>query len=339
MVVGPGKRKGGGLVVTAPLTLEFVLLIIQRMANQSDRSPARRPETLSRQEKELLEKRRVALVSVFAAFFLTASKAVIGILTGSLGILSEALHSGLDLVAAGLTYFAVKASGRPADEDHHFGHGKVENLSAMAETLLLVITCVWIIYEAFHRLLGGKLDIEVTTWSYLVVVTSIVVDLSRSRALSRVAKKTHSQALEADALHFSTDIWSSGVVFLGLLCTQWGYPAADSFAALIVAAIVISVSYRLGRRSIDVLMDKAPERLTATVRQKALSVAEVRGVHDIRIRTSGADIFVELSIHLDPRLELGTAHDIAHHVAEKIRSSLERCTVQVHTEPDIRKHD
>jgi cation diffusion facilitator family transporter len=339
MVDGPGKRKGGGHVVTAPLTLEFILLIFQSMANQSDRSPARRPETLSRQEKELLEKRRVALVSVFAAFFLTASKAVIGILTGSLGILSEALHSGLDLVAAGLTYFAVKASGRPADEDHHFGHGKVENLSAMAETLLLVITCVWIIYEAFHRLLGGKLDIEVTTWSYLVVVTSIVVDLSRSRALSRVAKKTHSQALEADALHFSTDIWSSGVVFLGLLCTQWGYPAADSFAALIVAAIVISVSYRLGLRSIDVLMDKAPERLTATVRQKALSVAEVRGVHDIRVRTSGADIFVELSIHLDPRLELGTAHDIAHHVAEKIRSSLERCTVQVHTEPDIREHD
>jgi cation diffusion facilitator family transporter len=321
------------------LTFEFLLLILSFMAKQNDRSPAGSPVTLSRQEKELLEKRRVALVSVFAAFFLTTSKAVIGILTGSLGILSEALHSGLDLVAAGLTYFAVKASGRPADEDHHFGHGKVENLSAMAETLLLLVTCVWIIYEAFHRLLGGRLDIDVTAWSYLVVVTSIVVDFTRSRALSRVAKRTKSQALEADALHFSTDIWSSAVVFLGLLCTQWGYPAADSFAALIVAAIVISISYSLGRRSIDVLMDKAPERLTATVRREALTIADVRGVHDIKVRTSGSEVFVELSIHLDPHLELGTAHGIAHHVAEKIRSSLDRCTVQVHTEPDIREHD
>ena len=152
------------------------------------------------------EKRKVAGISVVAAFFLTGFKLVIGLLTGSLGLLSEALHSGLDLVAAVITWFSVRISDKPPDRHHHFGHGKIENFSALMETILLLITCIWIIYEATHRLVTGKTEIEVNVFSYVVVIVSIIIDIARSRALYKVARKYNSQALEADALHFSTDI-------------------------------------------------------------------------------------------------------------------------------------
>jgi len=148
------------------------------------------------------EKRFIAFTSVMAAVFLTAFKLIIGFMTGSLGILSEALHSGLDLVAAVITFFAVKFSDQPADEGHNYGHGKIENYSALVETLLLVITCVWIIYEAARRLIYHDVEIEVNVWSFIVVITSIIIDFSRSRALYKVAKKHDSQALEADAFIF-----------------------------------------------------------------------------------------------------------------------------------------
>ena len=282
----------------------------------------------------LKEKKRVALASVFAAVFLTGSKFIIGLLTGSLGILSEALHSALDLVAAIITFFSVRVSDKPADSDHHYGHGKVENLSALIETFLLLITCVWIIYEAVNRLLTGNVHIEVTPWSYIVVVSSILIDFSRSRALSRTAKKHNSQALEADALHFSTDIWSSLVVLMGLITANFGWYFADSVAALIVALIVIFVSYRLGKRSIDVLLDKAPVDLTETIERAALTVSGVTSVHDIRIRNAGADVFVELCMHVDPKRKIGEVHKMADEVERRIGEAVPRCTVHVHQEPE-----
>ena len=161
------------------------------------------------------EKKTVALSSIVAAVFLTGFKFVVGFITGSLGLLSEALHSCLDLMAAVITFFSVRISDKPADEKHNFGHGKVENLSALIQTMLLLVTCVWIVYEALHRLITKNVEIEVNIWAYVVIISSIIVDFSRSRVLNRVAKKYNSQALEADALHFSTDIWSSCVVLLG----------------------------------------------------------------------------------------------------------------------------
>ncbi|TSA27732.1 MAG: cation transporter, partial [Ignavibacteriales bacterium] len=178
------------------------------------------------------EKKSIALTSVVAAIFLTGFKLVIGLLTGSLGILSEALHSALDLVAAIITFFAVKFADVPPDEGHNYGHGKIENYSALIETLLLVITCIWIIYEGIRRLVTHEVQIEVTVWSFIVIVSSIVIDFSRSRALYRVAKKHDSQALEADALHFSTDIWSSSVVLIGLIGVTFNFDYADPIAAL-----------------------------------------------------------------------------------------------------------
>ena len=285
------------------------------------------------------EKKRVALISVFAAVFITGFKLIIGLMTGSLGILSEALHSALDMVAAIITYFSVKMSDKPADKEHNYGHGKIENLSALIETLLLLITCVWIIYEAIHRLISGNMHIEVTPWSYLVVISSIIIDYSRSTALSRVAKKHNSAALEADALHFSTDIWSSTVVLFGLLSYQFlGWYAADSIAALFVAMIVLWVSYKLGRKAIDVLLDRSPADTNATIRALLDTFPAVKKYHSIKIRTAGADTFIKLNIHLDPDLKLREVHEICDNIESEISLRIARSEVYIHAEPEEVEH-
>ncbi|MDD4992703.1 MAG: cation diffusion facilitator family transporter [Paludibacter sp.] len=285
------------------------------------------------------EKRRVAFLSVIAAIFITGFKLIIGILTGSLGILSEALHSALDMVAAVITYFSVKVSDKPADKEHNYGHGKVENLSALIETILLLVTCVWIIYEATHRLLTGQTKIEVSVWSYVVVISSIIIDFSRSRALSRVAKKYNSQALEADALHFSTDIWSSSVVLFGLIAYQFfGWYAADSIAALFVAVIVLYVSYQLGRKAIDVLLDKAPVNTKKIVHDILITYPEIKKYHGLKARTAGADTFIKFNVHFDPDLSLREVHEVCDKIESEIQSRVERSEVYIHAEPEDAHH-
>ncbi len=284
------------------------------------------------------EKKKVALLSVIAAFFLTGFKLVVGILTGSLGILSEALHSALDLVAAIITYFSVRISDKPADTNHNYGHGKVENLSALIETFLLLITCGWIIYEAIERLVSGNTHIEVTYWSYIVVISSIIIDISRSRALSRVAKKYNSQALEADALHFSTDIWSSVVVLLGLICAQFGFFFADSIAALVVALIVLVISYRLGKKAIDVLLDKAPADTVKIVQETLAGYIKVKRFHSLKVRTAGADTFIKFNIHLDPDLSLLEVHEICDDIETRLNGLIPRSEVYIHAEPEVAQH-
>lgn len=280
------------------------------------------------------EKKTVAFTSVVAAIFLTGFKLVVGIITGSLGILSEALHSALDLVAAGITWFAVRVSDKPADREHQYGHGKVENLSALIETILLLITCAWIIYEAISRLLSGETHIEVTVWSYLVVITSIVIDISRSRALKRVARKHNSQALEADALHFSTDVYGSAVVLLGLICANFGIYIADSIAALGVALIVIYISYRLGKRAINVLLDRVPEETYIRIKSLMDNFPDIETYHDLRVRASGAEIFAEMNIHVKKGLNINESHDISTRIEEMIKSDIPRSHVNVHIEPE-----
>lgn len=284
------------------------------------------------------EKKRIALSSVVAAVFLTAFKLIIGFSTNSLGILSEAAHSGLDLVAAFVTLLAIRVSTKPADEDHHYGHGKIENISALFETVLLLITCFWIISEVVERLSGKHVSVEVSVWSFIVVITSIIVDISRSRALMKVAKKYNSQALEADALHFSSDIYSSGVVLIGLAGYLIGFRYADSIAALIVAVIVIFISYRLGKRTIDVLLDKAPRGIKEQVQSIISGIPEVINVHNIKIRNAGAETHVELNIHVAPEMTIQRAHEVSHIVENSIKSTFEKCEVIVHAEPDLISH-
>ena len=285
------------------------------------------------------EKKRVALISVLAAIVLTGSKLAIGVLTGSLGILSEALHSGLDLVAAVITYISVSISDKPADRNHNYGHGKIENLSALVETILLLITCAWIMYEAVSRLVLGKTHIEVNVWSYIVVISSIIIDVNRSRMLSKAAKKHNSQALEADALHFATDIWSSAVVLFGLVCANFGYYFADSVAALGVAIIVLFVSYQLGKRSIDVLLDTAPQDTINIVEQTLATFGEVKRFHSLKVRTGGADTFIKFNIHLDPDLSLRQVHELCDKIENELKALIARSEIYIHAEPQDQSHN
>jgi len=285
-----------------------------------------------------IEKKNVAISSVIAAFFITAAKITVGVLTGSLGIISEALHSALDFIAAIITYIAVHFADQPADYSHHYGHGKIESLSALIETVLLVITCAWIIYEAINRLVTGNFHLEVTFWSYAVVILSIIVDFSRSRALLKVAKKHNSQALEADALHFSTDIWSSLVVLLGLICAQIGWHKADSIAALAVAIIVIGISYKLGKKAVDTLLDKAPNELIPIIKKILKEFPEVSSYHSLKVRQSGADTFIEISIHFAPNLHISKVHTITENIEYRICSHVKRCSILIHQEPEDGNH-
>ncbi|MDR0230512.1 MAG: cation diffusion facilitator family transporter [Dysgonamonadaceae bacterium] len=284
------------------------------------------------------EKKRVAIFSIIAAIFLTGSKFVVGIITGSLGLLSEALHSCLDLVAAVVTYFSVRVSDKPADKEHHFGHGKVENMSALIQTILLLVTCGWIIYEAINRLVTKNLEIEVNVWAYIIIITSIFVDISRSRSLSRVAKKHNSQALEADALHFSTDIWSSCVVLLGLICSQFGFYYADPIAALFVALIVLYVCYKLGKKAFDILLDKAPAQSYESVIDILDNHSEIQKYHNLKLRTAGADTFVSFNIHLEPTMSFTDIHTFCDHLEKDIQQKIPRCEVYIHAEPQNLEH-
>lgn len=278
-------------------------------------------------------KNRAAMLSVGAAAALVALKMAVAISTGSLGILSEALHSALDLVAAAVTWVAVRLSDKPADKEHNFGHGKIENFSALIEALLLLITCGWIIYEAAARLILKHSAIEVGFWSFAVVIASIAVDVGRSRALMKAAKKYRSQALEADALHFSTDIWSSAVVFFGVAGSFLGFHSADAIAALAVAIIVIWVSIKLSSRAIDELLDKAPDGL----REKVSSlIGDVDGViksHDLRVRASGNVYVIDVNIHVDASLSIVEAHEISERVERVLRANIGRSIINVHVEP------
>jgi len=287
-------------------------------------------EYSSRQETE---KSTVALSSIAGAFCITGLKITVGVWTGSLGILSEAAHSALDLLAAIITFLAVKFSAKPADKTHLYGHGKIESFSALIETVLLLVTCFWIINEAIKRLIFHSVEIEVNFWSFFVIILSIVVDVSRSRALHRVARKYKSQALEADALHFGTDVWSSGVVLLGLILTLLKIPMADSIAALIVAVIVIGVSLSLGKRTIDELLDRAPAGIEENVKRIASGLEGVQNVENVRVRNSGPKTFVDLTLHLKRTLPFETANALVHVVENEIQKILPNADIIIHPEP------
>ena len=292
-------------------------------------------------EREKRKKQWAAGSSVIAAIGLTACKILVGLATGSLGILAEAAHSGLDLAAALATFFAVRISGKPADRSHPYGHGKFENLSALFETLLLLVTCGWIIYGAVDRLVAHSVQVEVTFWSFAVMAASIVVDVSRSRVLHRAARKYKSQALEADALHFSTDIWSSAVVILGLVSVKLsalapGWPHlryADAVAAIAVAVIVIQVTVKLGLRTTAALLDTAPAGVEEKIVQAVATLPGALNCHNVRFRYSGARLFVDIHVLVDGSQTLREAHDLTERIERAIQEVLPDADVTVHPEP------
>jgi cation diffusion facilitator family transporter len=286
------------------------------------------------------EKRAVAGNSVVAAVFITTAKIAVGVTTGSLGILSEAAHSALDLIAALLTYFSVGVSDKPADADHQYGHGKVENFSAFVETGLLLITTAWVIYEAVLRLFFRRVEVEPSVWAFAVMLISMAVDWWRSQALGRIATKYQSQALEADALHFSTDIWSSGVVVLGLALILLGrlyhldwLLRADPITALFVAGVIVSVSWRLARRTVDALLDAAPAGVRAQITDAVTRVDGVLEVGRVRIRRAGNHYFADLSVGLARTVTFQRSEQLVAAVTAAVHSILPEADVTVQPLP------
>ncbi len=301
-------------------------------------------EAIGREARDRIrfsEKRKVALHSMLAAIFLCVLKLLAGLLTGSLGILSEAAHSGLDLVAALLTYLSVHVSDKPADADHQYGHQKVENFSAFLQTGLLLLTCLWIVYEAIHRLFFKPVAVEVNSWSFAVMAIAIVVDFFRSRELHETAQKYRSQALEADALHFRTDIWSSSVVIVGLgavwLGDRLGIPkldTADPLAALMVAGFVVWISVNLGRRTIDALLDAAPLGLQESIMEAVGGVPGVVSCQRARIRHAGSKFFVDANITVERTTPFDHIPAILDAVRARIGEILPDADIVIHSEPE-----
>ena len=290
------------------------------------------------------EKRIVAGNSVLAALLITTLKIVVGLATHSLGILSEAAHSGLDLIAAIVTFFSVRVSDKPADADHQYGHGKVESFSAFIETGLLLLTCVWIVYEAAERVIfHKKVEIEPSVAAFLVMFLSITIDVWRSRALGSMAKKYDSQALEADALHFSTDVWSSAVVILGLALVWAGrrfqvgwLRQADPIAALFVACVVVNVSWRLARRTMDALLDAAPAGVRNQILDRIATVDGVLEVERVRIRKSGNHYFTDVSLGMARNFTFQRSEQVSDTVTARVREILPDADVMVHSVPRAR---
>jgi cation diffusion facilitator family transporter len=286
------------------------------------------------------EKQTVALTSALAALLLVAMKLTVGLLTGSLGIISEAMHSGLDFVAAVVTYISVRVSDKPADPDHPFGHGKVESLSAFVEVTLLILTCAWIIWEAIRRLFYHEVHVEPSLAAFVVMFIAITIDTLRSRALFRVARKYNSQALEADALHFSTDVYSSSVVILGLILVyvagQKNLPwlrKADPIAALIVAGIVVYITVKLGKRTVEALVDTSPEGSSSRIADAVSRVPGVLRLDRIRTRQSGPRLFVDLRLALHSNTSLEHAKAVADLVESTVHQIFPDSDVVIHTTP------
>jgi cation diffusion facilitator family transporter len=287
------------------------------------------------------EKSKVALNSVIAATFLTMMKLAVGIFSGSLGILSEAAHSALDLGAAVITFFAVKISDKPADKEHNYGHGKVESFSALIETILLLVTCIWIIREATERLFYGKAStITNTYWGMAIILISIIVDISRSRILKKAAIKYGSQALAADALHFSSDVLSSVVVLSGLLGVTIGnifnipfLHYGDPIAAFGVSILVMAISYKLGKQTIDVLLDTAPKGVLNDVLHEANQVKGVLDVAHVRVRASGPRIFIDMDIGINRNESHRVVHSIVNEVRERLEQKIANSDLMISTFP------
>jgi cation diffusion facilitator family transporter len=306
--------------------------------------PATSPET-----ERASQKRSAARGSVIAALGITLLKLVTGLLTGSLGMLSEAAHSGIDFVAAALTLFSVQVSDRPADADHNYGHGKVESLSAFVETGLMLASCLWIIAEALRRIIAREhLAVTLSIWPFLVLILSIVVDFTRSRNLRKVARKYGSEALEADALHFGTDIWSSFAVLLGLAATAAGehyhltwLEFADPIAALVVSVIIAKVCWHLATQTVDALLDATPADASGQTRREVRdglirdlgAIDGVLSVDRVRTRRSGSSYFADLTLGMPRNLTFQRSEQITMAATEAVQRVLPGADVVVHSVP------
>jgi cation diffusion facilitator family transporter len=286
------------------------------------------------------EKRRVSLHSMLAAGAMTLLKLIAGLLSGSLGVLSDAAHSGLDLAGATLTFLSVRVSDKPADEDHPYGHGKIENISSFVEAGLMAVSCVWIIWEAVARIVSGNVELHHSLWPVLVLVASIVVDYWRSRQLRAVAERTGSPALATDAFHFASDIWSTLAVLVGLGASWTGMRFgvhwlrfADPLAAIVVSLMILRITLRLTRETVGALMDQIPAETRRQIVSEVAQVPGVIAVEQARVRRAGAAHFADLTLAL-PRLStFEHTGELVRAATEAVHRTLPDADVVIHTVP------
>ncbi len=286
-------------------------------------------------------KTRAAVISVLSNATLVVGKVVIGLLTGSVSVISEAIHSGIDLVAAAIALFAVRTANRPADKDHPYGHGKIENLSGTVEAILILFAAAWIIYEAVHKLMASS-PVEMPGLGIAVMAASALANYFVSRMLFRVGKETDSIALQADAWHLRTDVWTSAGVMFGLfaiLLARWLWPSLpvdwlDPVAAIAVALLIIKAAWDLTRESLRDVMDTSlPEDEQRWIGDHLRSVPGVLGFHALRTRKAGPQRFVDLHVQVDRTLSVEDSHKLVHTIGDAIGERFGNASVTVHVEP------
>ncbi len=278
-------------------------------------------------------KEKAALASIVVSALLTAGKLAAGLASGSLALLSEAASNLADVATTIITYLAIRVANKPADDIHQFGHGKVEALAALVETGFLFAMATYILIEAVKRLSGHDVSVEPGIAAFGILVVSIVVDLLRWRSLDRIAKATKSEALAADALHFSSDIVSSGLALLGLVAAHYGYPQGDALAALGVACFIAVAGYSIGRRTVDTLLDAAPKGLARQIEAVARDVPGVIEVETLRLRPAGGEVLGDMAIKVARTLPLEKLAAIKASLAEAIGTSFPDVTLTITTQP------
>lgn len=279
------------------------------------------------------EKQRVALISMLSSAGLASIKLVAAIFSGSLGVLSEAIHGLIDFGATIVTVFAIRWSSQPADDDHQFGHAKIESVAALLETVLLFGTAVYIAYEAITRLTTPHAPLIIAWWAFAVMVLSIVVDFNRSRALRKTAKATSSEALTADATHFESDMWSSFAVLVGLGGIWIGFQWADSIAALLVSAYICKIAWDLTSTTLNTLLDAAPAGVTASINEIADKQDGILSVNRLRVRPAGSTLFVNLDVNVPRLITMTAIAELKTKLVSAIRAKLPQADISITTNP------
>lgn len=280
------------------------------------------------------KKIKVALHSLYAAIVVTLIKLFAAYFSGSLGVLSEVFNSAIDIFVCIVTIVSIKYSSRPPDADHNYGHEKVENFSALFQVFILFITASYIIYEAINRLFIQDTEVKVSIWIFIALLISMVIDFYRARILKKVANETGSNALEADALHFSSDILSSGVVIIGLVLVYLNISKiADTIAALVVTGVILYLGFKLSKKAVDTLMDRVPVGLYEKVKYETLLLKGVEDIKSFRIRSSGSKVYIDMTIFISRLVPFSKAHDIMDSVERKINQLINNADVVIHSEP------
>jgi cation diffusion facilitator family transporter len=287
-------------------------------------------------------KTSTAVLSVLSNSVLIILKVVVGVLIGSVAVLSEAIHSGVDLIAALIAFLAVRASGRAADERHPYGHGKYENISGTIEALLIFVAAIWIIYEAVRKLISPQ-PIDTPAWGVVVMLISAIVNSLVSRRLFKVGKATDSVALQADAWHLRTDVYTSVGVMVGLLVIwivnlispgidiQW----LDAAIAIVVALMILKAAWDLTRKSARDLLDVSlPEEDVRWIGEYLTGTCpQVRSFHNLRTRKAGSNRFIDFHVAVDDKMSVGEAHALGDEIVLAIKDRLPESHIHIHIEP------